>query len=299
MNTKHRKLAGVLATIAVMTLAAGPSEATHTVVGKKARGVASIQHGDWTVNLSSSSVSALGAAIVANLPPPQGGAPAPTPGPLSVTQSGPWSVNLVGGTASVEVTNQPDSPLQVQVVDQGERMALHVTETVDIGASEACEPNGVAKIGVVDIPAGVRAVIEQVTARVKGINGVDVLPNEFTATATELLGNPPVAPAGSTTGRLGGISAALETITFDPTKAAAASATHFLALVTEVPFVHSDKVRLYADNDPSAPPGKEEVQIVLENLSQHNICGAPVIADFSATGYLVACPAGQGTCPSP
>lgn len=264
MKTTRHSLALMCSMIAAGLLAAvDVSQANHAnapsspaIKGKKATWVAAHQEGPWTMDLSATTLTNLEGMNLNVL----------------ATQSGTWSVTLNPAIDNnVKVVNPQTMPALVR--DVRERQAFHLNEVVALNDSPACAPGVVDEIGVVSIPSGVRAVIEQVTAQVKGVIA-DILPNEV-----------------GTTGRLGGISAAIQTINFDPTQNPFAPNTvdHFLALVTESPFVKSVETRIYADSDFN--DATKDVQIVLENLSDHNLCGAGVVAEFSASGYLEACSA--------
>lgn len=264
MNAKHKKLAGVLATIAVMAFAAGPSQAEpFKVVGSKARGVAAQQFGPWVVDLTPSAISALGSLL--------GPQPAPAAGPLSVTQSGTWSMN-----GTVQIGNPADNPALVR--DVRERQAVHVEETKTISLGAAGEPDAIQKVGVVVVPAGVRLVIEQAGAQVRTPITFDLAPL--------VVNTKSIIDANGDLRR--GVSAALNTTLLHPAQPDA-SVDHFLGLVRRVPFVQTFQTRLYAD------PGTE-VEVVLENFEPTPLT---IEAVFSASGYIEACPPGALpiTCP--
>ena len=227
--------------------------------------------------------------------------PTPTQPPTPIQPLNVIVVNPGDNPANIIVLNPQNDPALVR--DVYERQAVHLDEEVIINDTAACAPGGVAKIGVVAIPVGIRAIIEQATARVKAtLNG-----QNFIADVPPQVGNVG-SEAVDTTARLGGFSAAINTFTFNPAKGVPASVNHFLGLVTEVPFARSFETRLYADHDPGNPPGnKDDVQIVIENLSGLNLCagtetvpGLIVQADFSASGHIEACPPGSPpiTCPA-
>lgn len=291
MNAKHKKLAGVLATIAVMAFAAGPSQAEpFKVIGSKARGVAAQQFGPWVVDLTPSAISALGSLL--------GPQPAPAAGPLSVTQSGTWSMN-----GTVQVGNPADNPALVR--DVRERQAVHVEEkaTFTLCAERNTSIPGVcenpAKIGVVVVPAGVRLAIEHVSANVTRaeVPGVADLATVNPATLINVLcglanlGGPTQAPCRLSVPVIpGGISVAVNTILLHPAQPDD-SVDHFMARIAEIPkdFTQTIQTRLYAD------PGTQ-VEVVVENFTGLQV---GIDAVFSASGYIEACPPGALpiTCP--